>query len=86
MSVLIQPDEQIQAAKIAIEQAMRPHVDALGAEKMLAVLAQMTGMLIGLQDQTKYTSEAVFDMVLENIVLGNQTLIEQTLGKPEGTT
>ena len=69
-----------QLAKKAVEEAMRPYVDELGAEVMLAIMAQMVGMLIALQDQTKHTTATVMDLVMQNIQIGNQLVLESVFG------
>lgn len=72
------------AARDAVLAAMQPYADALGSEKMLAVLAYTVGQLVALQDQRKMTPDMAMTIVGQNIEQGNADAIAQMLGKPEG--
>ena len=55
----------------------------LESDVLLAITAQFVGMLIAQLDQRKYTPDLAIDMVMENIVTGNQTTLA-ALDNPEG--
>ena len=47
------------------------HHSSLTAEQMLAITSQLVGMLVAMQDQRKYSTAALLEMVGENIEIGN---------------
>ena len=49
----------------------------LTPEEMLGIVCQLVGNLIAMQDQRKYTADAVMRMVSKNIEAGNQEAIRQ---------
>lgn len=49
---------------------------------MLALVAQLTGRLIAMQDQTKYSSETLMPFVAENIREGNLEMIASVFNFP----
>lgn len=51
---------------------------------MLALASQLVGNLIALQDQTRYTGEAVMEIVVQNVQLGNSAVIDTFLGNTAG--
>jgi hypothetical protein len=60
-----------------------PMIDAL------AITSQFLGMLVALQDQTKWTPEALMSTVSINLQIGNSAVIENigsfnTHGQPKG--
>lgn len=55
----------------------------LESDVLLAITAQFAGMLLAQLDQRKYTPDLAMEMIMENIVTGNQTAIA-TMGNPEG--
>lgn len=55
----------------------------LESDVLLAITAQFAGMLLAQLDQRKYTPDLAMDMIIENIVTGNQTAIA-AMGEPEG--
>lgn len=78
------PTPMHQAAMAALKEAMRPYADDLGAEGMLALAAQLVGNLIALQDQRKWTSAQVMELVSKNIEEGNAVAIRNMLGETKG--
>lgn len=55
----------------------------LESDVLLAITAQFAGMLLANLDQRKYTPDLAMDMIMENIVTGNQTAIA-SMGAPKG--
>jgi len=66
----IKPTEAHQLFHRDITTVMSAHPNLTPVE-YLCLMAQLVGQLAGLQDQTKYTSEAVMTMIAENIKEGN---------------
>lgn len=56
----------------------------LESDVLLAITAQFTGMLIAHLDQRKYTPDLAMDMIMENIVTGNQAALRDLTGEPGG--
>jgi len=56
----------------------------LPADEILAVVAHLTGQLVAMQDQRRFTPDAVMTLVSQNIEAGNRHAIEFLLGKTEG--
>ena len=65
--------------KNAVAATIKPYSERMDALEILAVLSQMVGMAIGMQDQNKYTVDQLFEVVEANIELGNETLIENLM-------
>ena len=59
--------------------------DNLSQVEVLAALAIMTGQALALQDQRTMTPAMGMDLIVTNIEFGNQTMVEQLLGKPKGS-
>ena len=53
--------------------------DKLSAEEMLAVTSQVVGMMVAMQDQTRFTPVQVMEMVSKNIETGNAAAISELL-------
>lgn len=76
-------DERHKKFEQAIKDAMAATVDDLTGEEMLAILSQVLGQLIALQDQRTMTSERAMLIVATNIEAGNASVLAN-LAKPEG--
>lgn len=68
------PDEAFRTDMLKV---LDKHAGALPQDRILALCAYTLGQIIALQDQRKYTSEMVMQMVSANIQAGNQHAIEQ---------
>lgn len=55
----------------------------LESDVLLAITAQFAGMLLANLDQRKYTPDMAMDLIMENIVTGNQTALA-AMGDPQG--
>lgn len=76
-------DERHKKFEQGIKDAMAATVDDLTGEEMLAILSQVLGQLIALQDQRTMTSERAMLIVATNIEAGNASVLAN-LAKPEG--
>lgn len=56
--------------------------DGMTALEMLAVISNMTGKVLAMQDQRAITVEKAMKIVLHNIELGNQQVIESLKDTP----
>ena len=80
---MLPADPQMQAVKKSIEDVLRPQFAIIGAENTLAILAQVVGMFVAVQDQNKYTPEQIMQLVMANIELGNKAMMGPLLGEGE---
>lgn len=62
----------------SLKAALAEH-EQLSGQEMLAVVSQLVGNLIAMQDQRKYTPAAVMDMVAQNIEIGNKIVIDSIM-------
>lgn len=67
-----------------LDKLLKKHTLRLPADHVLAITAQVLGMVIALQDQRKYTSEMVMTIVAENIEEGNKGMVSNLM-KSKGT-
>lgn len=58
---------------------MGRHGDAVTAEEMLAIGANMVGKLMALQDQRTMTRERALEIVIQNIESGNQQAVDELM-------
>jgi hypothetical protein len=58
---------------------MKKYGDDLSAIELLAVTSVLLGQMIAVQDQTKYTSKQIMDLVAKNIELGNQEAVDNLM-------
>jgi hypothetical protein len=72
----IDPTNRHQALKADLDEVMRKHGEHLTAQEILAVAAQVVGMVVAYQDATKMTTESCMEIVLRNIEIGNHVAIE----------
>ena len=72
---LVSPTPEMQAARLAMLDAVRSYADAIGGVGLLACAAYTVGQLIALQDQRKLTPDMAMQLVNENIVAGNQAVV-----------
>lgn len=79
----IMSDARHAALKADIDAALRRHADHLSALDILAVCAQITGMVIAFQDQRAVTSGQAMAIVTANIEAGNAAAIAG-MGEAQG--
>lgn len=70
--------KQLQFRK-GLEEAIGKHGAELDAVELLAITSHFLGQLIALQDQRKYNSEQVLEIVQKNIQQGNIEAINSLL-------
>lgn len=63
---------------------LKKHAGHLSALEMLAVASNAVGKIVAMQDQRKYTPEAIMDIVAKNIEYGNQHAISELLNASGG--
>jgi septum formation topological specificity factor MinE len=62
---------------------IRKYSDEMDSAEVLAVLANMTGKVLAMQDQRKYSPQAAMAIVSRNIELGNRQVLTELM-KSEG--
>lgn len=72
----IKPTDRHLAFMADVKAAMLPYTD-LSSPEILALLSQLVGNAIALQDQNRYTPEMVLKLVADNIEVGNKTVVDQ---------
>jgi len=75
---------EFEAVYQAIAAAMRPYEQKLSPLEMLAVLSNMVGKLVALQDQRKVTPDLAMEVVARNLEIGNMQAMEELLKNTEG--
>lgn len=79
------PSAQHLAFRRALEECIRKEALTMQADEILAVLSHMVGQVIAMQDQRRYSSEAVMHLVSLNIEGGNAEAIASLLNDTGGT-
>ena len=79
------PTAQQLAFRRSLEACMKQHGETLDAVELLAVTSHLVGQLIALQDQTRWTSDKVMELVTANIQQGNREVIDGLLNETGGT-
>ncbi len=72
------------AFRVALEDAIRTHGANLDAQEILAILANLVGQVLAVQDQRKITPGAGMEIVAWNIETGNAEAIAALIGAPGG--
>jgi hypothetical protein len=73
----IAPNEKHLRFRKALENAIAQTGEELEAEELLAITAHFLGQLIACQDQRKFTTKIIMDLVSENIEQGNREAVEK---------
>jgi len=63
---------------------LKKHGEHLSPQEILAIAAQVVGMIVALQDQRTMTPDMAMELVARNIQSGNKAAIEQSLGEVKG--
>lgn len=66
----------------AICAVIRNEASDMPAEEILAIMCNLVGKLIGVQDQRIYTPEVVMELVIKNITAGNEQLVRELTETP----
>lgn len=62
-----------------LDKLLKKHIGRLSAEHLLAISAQVTGMIIALQNQNTMTPESAMIIVSENIKIGNDGMVKNVM-------
>lgn len=69
---------RVEAAYQDLAALMGCYANAMSAEEILAIAANMVGKLMAMQDQRTMTRERAFEIVAKNIETGNAQAVETT--------
>jgi len=64
---VVQPSAEHEQLRLALCKCIRRKAPDMPAEQILAIFCQLVGQLIALQDQRRFTSEAIMALVSANI-------------------
>lgn len=64
---------------------LKKYEKLLDAQEILAITAQIVGMVIAMQDQKKITPAMAYEVVAQNIEAGNRAIIEDLLNSAGGS-
>lgn len=78
-------DARHTAFKRDLNKLLKEHASRLPADHMLAIGAQVVGMLVALQDQRKHTPEMVMSIVVENVKEGNKVMVSNLMASKGST-
>ncbi|TIW28711.1 MAG: hypothetical protein E5V63_04335 [Mesorhizobium sp.] len=82
---VVQPSADHERLRLALCKVIRRKAPDMPADQILAIFCQLVGQLIALQDQRRYTSEAIIDLVQANIEMGNQHAIDGLMNETAGS-
>lgn len=82
---IVQPNAAHEHLRLALCAVIRRKAPDMPAEEILAIFCQLVGQLVALQDQRRFTSDAVMALVSANIQMGNQHAVDTLLNAPGGT-
>lgn len=85
MPRVIEVDARHKKFEEGIKAAMKANVADLTGEEMLAILSQVLGQLVALQDQRTMSPERAMAIVATNIEAGNAAVIAGLAGGAGGT-
>lgn len=80
----IAPDDRHQELMAAFKDALKTHGLDLTPIEWLAIASQFVGILTATQDQRKYTSADIMEVVGANIEQGNRDFINFTMMQARG--
>lgn len=80
----VKPNERHLKFRKALENAIRDGGSELQADEILAITAHFVGQLIALQDQRKYNSEIIMELITENIQKGNGEAVDKLIHETGG--
>lgn len=73
------PGAKHQALYAGVLDALRAHGGGMTPAELLAVVSNIAGKLLAMQDQRKFTVERAMAMVIRNIEIGNQEVVDGLL-------
>jgi hypothetical protein len=77
-------DARHQTFKRDLDKLLKKHIGRLSAQDLLAVASQVVGMIVALQDQRTMTPDMAIAIVIENIQVGNTSVV-MNLNKTKGS-
>ena len=75
----VRPTERDMAFRSELLTLWNKYAGDLPAEKMLALSAYTVGQMIAMQDQRKFTSATIMELVSENIEAGNKNALDNLM-------
>lgn len=75
---------QIEAFRSEMLVLLNKHFGSLPSEHMLAVASHMVGQMIAMQDQRRFTSATIMELVSRNIEAGNRIAVEALINNTAG--
>lgn len=78
-------DERHQAMYQELALVLKKHAEKMTAREVLAVLSNMVGKALAMQDQRTTTKHQALRIVQRNIEIGNAQMIEEVSGAPKGS-
>lgn len=79
------PSPKIVALREKLLAVIQAEAAAMRAEDILALVAHLLGQVVAMQDQRRFTSETVMQLVVENMETGNRSVVDDLLTKTGGT-
>lgn len=79
-SRVITPEPRHKAVMDDLKAVLTRHQNSVNGYEMLALVSQLVGQLLALQDQTARSADAYLATVSKNIELGNAETVEAMLG------
>ena len=73
------------ALKQDAEQLIEKHMSVLPSDQVLAVLSQLVGMTLALQDQNTMTPDRGLLIIGKNIEIGNQMVVDDLVNNTGGS-
>lgn len=71
----IEPNDAHKALKADIDAALLKHGKVMSSAEILAIISQMCGMVLAMQDQRTMTKDAALEIMTSNIEIGNAIVI-----------
>lgn len=81
----VTPTDAHKAFRTSLEGAIRTHGDTLDAVEILAILSNLVGQVIALQDQRCVSPDMAMALVARNIETGNAEVLHGLLHTTAGT-
>lgn len=79
---IAKPEHEVAYQELAA--LLHRHAERLSGLELLAIVANMIGKMVAMQDQRTVTPEMAMEIVARNIEVGNQQVID-LLAKSEGS-
>lgn len=80
----VSPSEHHQALMAAMKDTLKTHGMELSPLEWLAIASQFVGILTAIQDQRKFTSDEIMEIVGANIEQGNRDYVQFAMLNTKG--